>query len=150
MSTLTINSPALFERLWIFLATNSLPVPFSPVMRTFASVTATFLTVFITLIIVGEAPKMIFSPPVLIAFFSLRLSFFRIVVSSLDSLSFQARLMVARSLESSQGLRIKSTAPSFIAFTASSTSPDAVTITTLMLLSRLNISLIQKSPSLPL
>ncbi len=106
ISTLTISSPDRRDRLWISLATSSFPVPFSPVISTFASVAATFLTMFITLIIVGEAPRTILSPPLLISFFSCILSCRRFEASSLELRSCIAILRVARSLVSLHGFII--------------------------------------------
>ena len=59
ISTLTISRPLRSERRCISRASISLPVPFSPVIRTLASVLATFVTTLISFIITGECPIII-------------------------------------------------------------------------------------------
>ena len=101
-----------------------MPVPFSPVMRMLASVTATFSTVSRMRLMASLSPQ------------NIGLSSGRDSSQSFGSrccrLSRQALRSEAMSLSLSHGFTMKSTAPCFMAFTARSMSAYAVNSTTLV------------------
>ena len=138
-STHTIGLSARSDNLWISPASTSFPVPFSPVMRTVASVGAIFSAVFLMTDIAGPLPHKIVAPEggTDDAFFT-----------SLLMLLY-APLRVSTSLSLSQGLTMKSNAPRFIPSTARAMSAYAVNRTTSMSGQRFLISESQYSPSLP-
>ena len=110
-------------RAWISRASTSLPVPFSPVIRTVASVGAILSTVFRMAAIALELPQNIgLSPAGASAFRSSRPIAFR-------ALS-RAAVSTSMSLSLSQGFTMKSKAPRFIPSTASWMSAYAVNNTT--------------------
>ncbi len=96
------------------LATNSLPDPFSPVIRTLASVGATFSISDIIFKMGSD------SPTISIVLFTF---FFKTFVSIINSVLSIAFRMVIKSRFKSGGLGIKSNAPFFTASTAVSIFP---------------------------
>ncbi len=119
-STATIGFPLRRLWAWISRASMSLPVPFSPVMRTVASVGAILSTVFRMAAMGLEAPQ------------NMRLPVAPGMTSSAIALRALSRaaVSVATSLSLSQGFTIKSNAPRFIPSTASWMSAYAVNSTT--------------------
>ena len=125
MSTEMKTSPARAERRWISRATSSLPEPFSPRMRTLASVADTLAMVSKISRMGGESPMMStkgWSRSA--ANWSWRER--RPRASDRELRSCAAADRVASSFSFCHGLRTKSTAPSRTARTAISTSPYAV------------------------
>ena len=122
ISTLTKTLSTLLELRCIARAINSLPVPFSPRIRTSASVSATFLIVLKTFFIGSDVPMISLKPN---SGSSLRnfCCVFILPNSRRDSRNLTAEEKVASSFSFCQGFKTKSVAPSFTARTAVSTSP---------------------------
>ncbi len=125
MSTETKLLSCRSDRWWIARAINSLPVPFSPRIKTLASVRATLSINANTFLIATLSPIM--SPKgLLICSSSISLAFLSLSTSLYDFRSLIAVLMVATSFSFCQGFKMKSVAPCLSARTAISTSPNAV------------------------
>ena len=133
-STATIGLPLRKLWAWISRASTSLPVPFSPVMSTVASVGAILSRVLRIAFIAGEVPQNIWSPepsPVI----PVQTSF---VIPGIDRVSgliafsalSRAPVRTSISLSFSHGFTMKSNAPRFIPSTARAISAYAVNSTT--------------------
>ena len=141
ISTGSIFFPLRVDKRCISLASTSLPVPFSPVMRIFASVAATFSTMFRKSCITSLSPQYI----ALCDVFPLR---FPPALSTPLFLSLASKsVCVIFSL--SKGFTMKSAAPSLMPVTASWMSAYAVKSTTSVFGLMPLISRSQYSPSLP-
>ena len=115
ISTGSIFFPHLVDKRCISLANTSLPVPFSPVMRIFASVAATFSTMLLKLFITSLSPQYI---ALCVSFPQSFPPFLPIALSTAMFLSL-ASTSVRIIFSFSKGFTMKSAAPSLMPVTAS-------------------------------